>query len=496
MRVERQRIEQPRVEPPPQRIDPLEPADRADIHLVLERGEIGTLDQQQPQIPREMRLLGIARVEPAGRQQPDPRVGPLAHRRDPGAEGCKERRMSLDVQPILQPAERAADRDAVLQRIAGAGGCAEVIGEHAPLAGRPPTEIDRDEIEVPAAGRVEPDHRPQEERTAGDERGGDMAVGDQLARAVEVGDHRLHQRRALDHAALDPRPFAGFDQQRDGGDGPGALIGLVGDAEACTDVDRMPLDAFADVAEVVRGDHREFGEHCRPGGVGATVFSGAQHVGAGGARAIVGDPALGMDHRVEKGRGLRRRVQCLKPPNTGGGVSPFDAAVQHKLSRGRYLAAVPSRTRRPRDPKCCFSYPGPPRSRGNSKGANCRFYKSPPRRRPGPNWGTAIMKGIAPLPPPCQLGPGPRRGGYGYGCGEGEWLKDPAAPDPPHPNPPAPAIRRARSTRPHPSRPTVPPSRYPATRSKTPAPPQAPQPEPAPNTASPRSPRAGSAASR
>ena len=46
MRVERQRIEQPRIEPPPQRVDPLQPADRADIELVLERGEIRALDEQ------------------------------------------------------------------------------------------------------------------------------------------------------------------------------------------------------------------------------------------------------------------------------------------------------------------------------------------------------------------------------------------------------------------------------------------------------------------
>jgi hypothetical protein len=95
-----------------------------------------------------------------------------------------------------------------------------------------------------------------------------------------------------------PYPCVRLDQQRDGGDGPGTLVGFVGDAEAGADVDRVTLDAFADMAEIVRGDHRELGEGRGPGGVDAAVGGGAEHVGSGAAHAIVGDPALGMACRV------------------------------------------------------------------------------------------------------------------------------------------------------------------------------------------------------
>lgn len=49
-----------------------------------------------------MRLFGIARVEPARRQQPDARVGAAALRGQPGAEGGEEGGVALDIQAVLQ----------------------------------------------------------------------------------------------------------------------------------------------------------------------------------------------------------------------------------------------------------------------------------------------------------------------------------------------------------------------------------------------------------
>jgi hypothetical protein len=51
------------------------------------------------------------------------------------------------------------------------------------------------------------------------------------------------------------------------------------------------------------------------------------------------------------------------------------------------------------------------RTGGYPKGTTCQA--APPRRRPGPNWETLLTKDDASLLPPCELGPGLRRGG-GY----------------------------------------------------------------------------------
>ncbi len=44
--------------------------------------------------------------------------------------------------------------------------------------------------------------------------------------------------------------------------------------------------------------------------------------------------------------------------------------------------------------------------------------QNPPRRRPGPSWGTEVTTCCPPLLQPSQLGPGLRRGGAG------DWLRD------------------------------------------------------------------------
>ncbi len=66
--------------------------------------------------------------------------------------------------------------------------------------------------------------------------GGQQAVGEQLLRAVDVGEHRVEQARALDDAGGDALPFLGADQVRQQVQRPrpvGALgvgVDVVGDA--------------------------------------------------------------------------------------------------------------------------------------------------------------------------------------------------------------------------------------------------------------------------
>ncbi len=102
-------------------------------------------------------------------------------------------------------------------------------------------------MQVLAARRFQPDHRPQEIGAAGDQRRGDQPPLDQPAGAVEVGDHRLHQFGTLGDAADDAVPFPRVDQQGDGRDGPGPLVRLADDAESHADIGGVAAHPFADM---------------------------------------------------------------------------------------------------------------------------------------------------------------------------------------------------------------------------------------------------------
>ena len=312
MAIERQRIEQPRIEPAPQRIDALQPGDGADIEPVVEHREIAALDQQPAEIAGEMRLLGIARVEPAGGEQRDARLGAPAAHGQPVAKGGEEGRVPGDVQPELEPVQHLRHRQPVLERIAGAGRRAQMVGEHAPCAVRAATQVDRHCLEVAAARRHETRERAQEERAAGDERGGHMPVGDQPGLAIEIGEHALHHFGALDDARGDAPPFGLGDQQRDGRERPGALLTFAGDAEAGADVLGMAARPLARAFQIVAREPGQLLERGAPGGIVAGM--GAEHVVRRARGAIVRDPSIGDPSRVEQRCGAARQASSPAIP--------------------------------------------------------------------------------------------------------------------------------------------------------------------------------------
>ncbi len=101
----------------------------------------------------------------------------------------------------------ARQREPVLERVAGAGGRLRAVAEHPPAAVGAAPEIDRVEAQMRAARRRDADQRPQEFRIAGDQRGGQAALGHQPGGPVDVGEHGLEQLGALDEAGLEPLPF-------------------------------------------------------------------------------------------------------------------------------------------------------------------------------------------------------------------------------------------------------------------------------------------------
>jgi hypothetical protein len=324
MRIERQRIEQARVEPPPQRIDPLHPRDRPHINLIVAHREVGAFDQQKPQIACEMRLFGIAGVEPARRQQPDARFGAPARRRQPVAHPREERCVAFDVQPRLQSAQCPRHRQPVFERIARPRRRAQMVGQHAPAAFRTATQIGGEEMQMLAARRLHPHHRAHEERAARDQRRRKLTPRDQSAGAVDVGDHAFHQLGTLGDAAFDPCPFVPVDQQRDRRQRPGALVAFAGDTKAGADILGLALRAFGHQPDRLARDAGRFLERHAPS-LARIAGRTAQHVGRDRLAAIFVDPAIGDHARVEQvgGRGGEHGAGHRADATTK------DAAAQH-----------------------------------------------------------------------------------------------------------------------------------------------------------------------
>ncbi|MEG8018083.1 hypothetical protein [Sphingomonas sp. LR55] len=105
-----------------------------------------------------------------------------------------------------------------------------------------------------------------------------------------------------------------------------------------------------------------------------------------------------------------------RPRRTPSPPDPAEFAFENSLFAITPLFLVPSRTRGPRSNKHRPILSWGPASAGERLGgALCHGptapSPTPPRRRPGPSWGTAITTHSPPLPQPFQLSPGLRRGG-------------------------------------------------------------------------------------
>ena len=169
-----------------------------------------------------------------------------------------------------------------------------------------------------AARRHQPGHRPQEEGAAAHQRRGNQPALDQRRVAIEIGEDGLHQLGALDDAVGDPRPFLLLDQQRYRRERPGPFLAFADDPETGADILRMALHPFAGMAEIVAGNHRQLFEHRRPGRV---VAARAEHVATLLPRAIIRDPARGMDRGIKQ-RGRGKRGHQVRNSPAGGHHNP------------------------------------------------------------------------------------------------------------------------------------------------------------------------------
>ena len=204
--------------------------------------QILALDQQEAEITGQMRLFGIALVEPAGRQQADAWIGSFAIGGQPPAQIVEKGREPPRVHCAQQIAGRARQSEAVFQRIADPDRRSHPIGQHAPFARRATPDIGGVEMEMVAARRRRAGHHPPIMRAAGDDAGGQLAIAHQRLAPINIADHLFQQFGALGQPLFDMRPFACIDQHRDRSQRPGAFLLVPGQAERHAQVDRLPRD--------------------------------------------------------------------------------------------------------------------------------------------------------------------------------------------------------------------------------------------------------------
>ena len=171
------------------------PDDGADEDAVVAHDQVLAVDQQQPEIARQIGVLEIGLVHRPGREQADARVVLAVEREQLGLERLEERRDALDARGAVDVGNGARQREPVLDGVAGARRRLRAIAEHPPAAVGAAADIDGIEAQMRAARRRDADQRPQEFRIAGDQRGRQAAVADERAGTVGVGQHGFEQVR-------------------------------------------------------------------------------------------------------------------------------------------------------------------------------------------------------------------------------------------------------------------------------------------------------------
>jgi hypothetical protein len=288
LRVESQRIEGVGVHPAPDRIDPARSSDGAHQQAIVLYGQVAPFDQRQAEVARQVRLLGISLVEPARRQQRNAWALAAAVGGDAFAQAGEEIGQTAHLVVGQQRVGGARHGEPVLQRVADARRQAHLVVQHAPLSRRPARKVGGVDVdEVPAFGPL-PQHAAREVRAAGDDRGGQMPLGDDALGAVDVSGEMLEQVRALHQPALDVRPLTGADDQRQRRDRPSALRLVTGDAEGEAEVVDVPRCGLGEHGGVALSHRRKAGRHRVPLG---------------------GDLGRGASVKVARGTGDRVAVQ-------------------------------------------------------------------------------------------------------------------------------------------------------------------------------------------
>ena len=170
-RVQLERIGEVGIEPAQQHFGALEAGHGADEDAVVAHRQVLAFDQQEAEIAREIGVLEIGLVHRSRREHADAGIVLAVERGQLRLERLEERREPLDLERAIDVGHGAREREAVLQRVAGARRRLRAVAEHPPAPVGRAADVDGVEPQMRAAGRRDADQRPQEFRIAGDDRG-------------------------------------------------------------------------------------------------------------------------------------------------------------------------------------------------------------------------------------------------------------------------------------------------------------------------------------
>lgn len=271
IRAQLERIEPFVVDAPQDSMHRFEPAQRLQIDALVARGQVAAFDEREAQVAREVCMLEIGRRMRARRQQHDARVLPRgAQRLHALQQRAIARREPLHVQAAKRARKEPRHDQPVLQQIAEPRRALRVLRHQPPRAVRPAREIERGDVQPRAARRLRAAHRPQIARMPGDERGRQQPAAQDRLFSVEIGEDRIAQAHALQHAPLDRRPVVGRDDERQQVERPGphraaarrALVRMIGEPVLA----HPALQRVGAAIEIGEADTAELREECAPRG--------------------------------------------------------------------------------------------------------------------------------------------------------------------------------------------------------------------------------------
>ena len=208
-----------------------------------------------------------------------------------GPQGAKERSKPVNLGIAVQAREDPRDDDPVLQGVAGARRRLGVVSQYRTAAGGVAGEVDGNGEKLLGAGNPDLVAGPEEAAMAEDQLGRQYPAAEQLARAVEIGEHQVEQLGALDHAGLDPSPLVAGQQHGDRVQGPGGR-GRGGSVGGCV------------VAVNVVGDAIVVQQAARFRASVQQLVEAEVAYDPAGVRPVLADPPVGGDHLVVRPRCL------------------------------------------------------------------------------------------------------------------------------------------------------------------------------------------------
>jgi hypothetical protein len=200
-------------------------ARRAHEHVVVLDHEITALDEGDPHLAREERVLEEGGVVDPGREDHRHRV--LA-----GTRRRVQQRVQQQVGIVLDRPHRviaeelgedAIEQVAILEHVGHAARTATVILEHEVLATVVSDDVGADHVSVDPARRQDVQQLALVLLAREDQRGRDDVVLEALLAGVDVGDEEVEGGDALDESGLELLPFARGEDARNEIEGKDAL---------------------------------------------------------------------------------------------------------------------------------------------------------------------------------------------------------------------------------------------------------------------------------